>query len=71
MNTQEEMKLEQLIDAHGLSAVLDALARIAYEKAEHIQSSYGDAPMLVKAWKHASQACDRASSTVVTLSLGK
>jgi len=35
-------ELEMLIDATGLSQVLDAIAQICEEKADHVQASYGD-----------------------------
>lgn len=54
LTPQELATLESLIDATNLQSVLMGLSEICGEKAEHIASSYGDAPSLVKAWNTAS-----------------
>jgi len=45
----ETVKLEELIDATSVSAVLDAIALICDEKSRHIEVSYND-PRLAKTW---------------------
>lgn len=52
--------LEQLIDAHGLESILDRLAAIAEEKAEHVVQAYSD-DILAKRWRSAGAACSSAS----------
>lgn len=62
MLTQTECdKLESLIDSHGLAAVLDAMAQIAFEKAEHIVSSYADATT-ARHWDKANAALRKAET---------
>lgn len=48
----ERDTLESLIDGAGLSPVLEALSLICDEKAEHIESSYGDKG-LARQWRTA------------------
>lgn len=49
--TRKELKdhLEQLVDTHTLSFVLEALSDIALEKSDHIQTNWQDVP-LSRAW---------------------
>jgi phosphoglycolate phosphatase-like HAD superfamily hydrolase len=51
----ETTELEQLVDRHGLAEVLDAIAGICGEKAEHIRASYSD-EKLGDAWDRAEIA---------------
>jgi hypothetical protein len=37
--------LERLVDENGLTAVLDALATVCYEKADHVQSNWQDSAL--------------------------
>ncbi len=36
------IQLEQLMDTYGLPAILDALAEVSREKAEHVRSTWQD-----------------------------
>lgn len=47
---QDVSELEFLVDRHGLAFVVEQLARIASDKADHIRSSYDDEP-LAKSWE--------------------
>lgn len=42
--TEQELShvLEELVDRVGMDRVLDTLAQVCFEKAEHIRVSYGD-----------------------------
>ena len=54
----EFTELERLVDGVGLDGVLEALAGIAAEKAEHIQSNYAGAAPLDpdgRLWERASR----------------
>lgn len=53
-----EMQLEQMIDTHGLSAVVGAMSKICSEKADHVQTN----------WQDSNTACDwrRASTRLDT-----
>lgn len=52
MTTQEmQDTLEALIDSNTLASVVNALARICEEKAEHIRSNWQDGAM-AKGWDH-------------------
>lgn len=44
------IELEQLIDKHGLTAIIDLICQICYEKADHIRLNYKDEP-LAKLWE--------------------
>lgn len=61
-------KLESLIDSHGLAAVLDAMAQIAFEKAEHIVSNYADTAT-ARQWDKANAALRKAESKARELGL--
>ena len=62
MNASElEQILEEQIDQHGLATVLERIQHICFEKAEHIQVNWGDAP-LVKQWATAANVVGTASA---------
>jgi hypothetical protein len=65
-NAMEE--LESMIDANGLSWVLDHLCDICHAKAEHVQSNWQDAH-LAKAWERAARTIDAARGKVDKLGL--
>lgn len=60
MNTPISEQLEHLIDAEGLAQVLEHIADICGEKADHIRSSYADEP-LAKLWQSAGRYVASAS----------
>jgi hypothetical protein len=47
--------LEDLLDASGLGAVLEALSTICGEKSDHIRASYAD-EHLARAWAQAASS---------------
>jgi hypothetical protein len=54
---------DKLEDAVGLSALLDAVAQIAFEKAEHIATNWQDAS-LAKQWEKAGGMIAKAASKI-------
>lgn len=52
-------QLEQLVDRFGLGMILDELAIICDEKAEHVQSNWQDGH-LAKVWWHNSKVIGKA-----------
>ena len=52
LNTVEALTLEALVDRHGLTRVLDALAIVASSKAALIRAHWRDAE-LARAWDRA------------------
>jgi hypothetical protein len=56
-------ELERLVDETTLGSVLDALAEVAFEKAEHVSASYSDEP-LARLWRRASRQLARLSEEV-------
>jgi predicted phage tail protein len=54
-------RLEGAIDTHGLANVLDGLAQICAEKADHVRANYNDAA-LSHAWESLRNACARAET---------
>ena len=59
-----EMDLEAMIDRHGLTHVVNTLAVICSEKADHIRSSYGAKDLTAKAWRADSNTLDRAARRI-------
>lgn len=57
-----EQQIEQLIDANGLATVLDAIARVCSEKADHIETNWQDS-VAAKAWNIASGAISNCAHT--------
>jgi hypothetical protein len=54
--------LEQLMDAASLDTLVELLAEIAAEKAEHIRSNWQD-PMTAKVWDAAARQLGRVKPT--------
>jgi hypothetical protein len=57
VNLNLQAKLEELVDLHGMYQVLNALAKVADAKAEHIATNWQDIPHS-KQWAHTAQAID-------------
>lgn len=70
MTTNENIAdaLEQMIDKHGLLAVVTALDLICSEKADHIEVNWQD-KITAKPWRRASNALYTASRKVESLSI--
>lgn len=66
MKHQDAVELETLVDRHGLSRIVETLAQIASEKADHIRSSYVDSESLARAWDRDARTLSRAASRVGT-----
>lgn len=61
-------QIEELIDQQGLSGLLDSIADIANEKADHIRASYeGDSDPTAKAWYAAADVIRDWSQTLNTM----
>ena len=68
LTTQQELErsLEDLLDRHGLDKVLSALSTVAAEKADHVQSNWGDSND-ARAWMRVSRWADRQRTHAVVL----
>jgi hypothetical protein len=55
--------LEQLVDQHGLDAVLRALADVCSDKANHIRSNWQD-ETTAKRWQRAAETIDRCRGSI-------
>ena len=67
MNHEHQTTLELLIDQHGLASLLQTLASICQEKADHIQASYGTGPgidPLAKAWTRDANKINRCANAM-------
>lgn len=53
-------RLETAVDSIGLPAVLDMLAQVARDKAEHVLETWQDAP-LARRWRSAAGLLERVS----------
>jgi hypothetical protein len=60
------VELERMVDNTSLASVLDALATIAAEKADHIDSNWQDAG-LARVWRMSSIAIGAAYRRVSSL----
>ena len=66
INQDQMTNLEAIIDKNSLHEVLNALADICAQKADHIQSSYQDKP-LAKTWMKASKKLTELEDDVFPL----
>jgi hypothetical protein len=55
--------VEQAIDEFGLKRVVDAVARICYEKAQHVLENWQDRP-LAGWWSRRGVVLDRAATKI-------
>jgi hypothetical protein len=60
MTEKDELALEILIDKHGLSSVVDALARVCVLKAEHVEENWQD-EKLGMYWRRAARTISGAA----------
>jgi hypothetical protein len=58
-----EDELEELVDTNSLAEVLDALAQVCYEKAEHLRGNWQDRDTAAH-WDKAGGKIDALGSTV-------
>jgi hypothetical protein len=56
-------ELEQLIDENSLSGILEIIATIAHEKAEHLQVNWG-AEVSAHVWTSAARKIERIASRI-------
>jgi hypothetical protein len=60
LNTKVEDQIERIIDQASLRQVLEAVAYVCWEKAEHIRSNWQD-EHLARDWDAAGKVVDTAS----------
>lgn len=68
MRANDTHNLESMIDQFGMIHILEALAIIAREKADHLRTNWQDEPA-AKAWERASRAIDRFSTHACVVSI--
>ena len=68
MSQRIEDALEQLIDAHGLYNVIEALQQACFSKSEHLASAWQD-EVASKHWNKAARTFDRVLDRVAIRSL--
>jgi hypothetical protein len=56
--------LENLIDQHGLGTVVESIAEVARQKAEHIAVNWQD-PAYARHWERAAKELDRARTHII------
>ena len=61
--------LEGVIDRHGLEWAVRSLARICWEKAEHIESFWIHSAVRSRKWSKASTALDLAADKIEQLDI--
>lgn len=54
--------IETLIDQHGLAAIVEAIAIICYEKADHIRTNWGNDAASVRAWQRAAHMLEATAN---------
>ena len=57
---KQERALEDLIDSHGLAAIVDAVARVCLLKADHIETNWQD-DRLAEYWRRAARTVSAAA----------
>jgi hypothetical protein len=64
-NSHAASALESLVDSHGLCAVLECLADICKEKAEHLRTNWQDAGQ-ARLWDNSGDLVQRTAEEVTT-----
>ncbi|MCH8807004.1 MAG: hypothetical protein IH986_13060 [Planctomycetes bacterium] len=54
--------LEAMLDTHGIGSLIDWLADVCHEKAEHVRSNWQDAA-LADAWEGVARELDRRDAS--------
>lgn len=54
--------IEDLIDSNSLSGILDLIATVCHEKAEHVRVNWGD-PVSAKPWTKAARQIEKIASS--------
>ncbi len=62
LDAADMVALETLIDRYNLRRIVSALATLAHEKSEHVQSAWQDQP-LARAWTRAAQKLEMAADS--------
>lgn len=65
VNKDDLVTLEDIMDRSSLSAILDALAIICREKADHLRSEWGD-PQTAKFWDRDALKVERCVKSIET-----
>ena len=65
-DTTDDMRLELLADQIGLANLLDQLADICAEKAEHVANNWQDATLAAE-WRRAGAVLATASTAVAEI----
>jgi hypothetical protein len=55
-----ERELEELVDRHGLKTVVDRLASVCWEKAQHVQENWQDKALATR-WNQAANRLETAN----------
>jgi hypothetical protein len=63
MTTDAATALETLVDRHGLANVIEALAIVCSEKADHIQTNWQNT-VLAGSWERCSHQLDTVAARV-------
>jgi hypothetical protein len=58
-----ERSLEELVDKHGLTMVIDVLVNVCDDKAEHLRSNWQDGAQ-AKSWDKCAKILDKASASL-------
>ena len=70
LTPEQKTALEALIDADDLRSVLESIAEIAGEKAEHLRSTWQD-PIAGSAWDRAARAVLRCAGSARVADVSK
>ena len=57
---KQELEIEALIDSHGLTAIVDAVARVCVAKAEHVETNWQD-DRLAEYWRRAARTVSESA----------
>jgi hypothetical protein len=66
---QQAEQMEKLLDLMGMDSFLETLSQIAYEKSEHVLTTWQDKP-LAQSWSKVGLHVDKLKNRFAKLNLG-
>lgn len=61
-----QSKMESLLDAYGLTEMINALITVCYDKADHVRTNWQDENM-GKAWDYTARQLDKVDTEACPL----
>ena len=64
MNNKDKELLEHILDRNDIRPLILALADICEAKAEHVATTWSDAPGIVRAWRRNAEVLERTTQKI-------